>query len=927
MSTGPLIRQIINQAAFSNACGVSVGAVLSLSRPLDSPASSTPQIRRPPVSCAKCPALANAHCAVDFANGGVWKCCFCGHTNTGSSEFLGSSRAACSDLAHEAVVHVSSRPVAPPRTHHSQQPLHLVLIVDATLEPSTAADVRAAILDALSGPSSPSPLSAALLTLITFDAAVCVHDLNTGAAHVLPGHASAAPQVLNFLAGCGASVSAPLAASLPRLESVLAGFRPLEADCVGSSPGAPPHAGPDACRARARCLGPAIEAGLRCVAIAASTAAAAAAAGKPPRPPSPTKPAARAGQPAGSPAGSPPSSSGGAARSPPQQARPAPEVPPVTAPTSRLIVLTGGPATKGPGSVPLHVLDSPDAARGHKELIQQAEQYWDALAGLAASHKGATVVDVVAGAGPGCSGRPSSLAALGKVATASGGTLTRHPGFGPLLAPHLAWLLSRHVGCQGVLDVIVSQGLNVTQVLGPVQQLGPSGAQAAINAAAAAAQGYYPAAGLPQQNGGSGGGGRGGAAPRPPARRLSPRAVRVSPGVEVGQGFTIRLEHAADLRAPAAFIQVQLSWIAADGRLWHLVVTRRWAVTDKLTAYVGSIDAAAAGVVLAKRFAADARQSSAAADARCARDVRAAVAAQVNLIASRFGREITLSGGFLGFGAQRPLLLPQELLPLAHALYHLQRGPMLSHGTGAAAAATLHPEERALLIDALLDAPFEHAQAGVSPRLFLLTELSSGTVQVPGVAQAAAPKYALAPLPPVSLPLAIAPAGTVLALDIGHVVCLMAVPAPGSDGADLAIPPQLLHTCAEAVSPLTAGRFPPPALVAATAAPSSSSPLPPPPPPSSCSEQQAQQERPLWGCHRQVFVSALVPVHADTFADMRLQCGPQLLQGITNPQLHDLLDNPLLQPVGRKQQTDDPSFMQWCRALNVQPIAPAGVTW
>ena len=99
----------------------------------------------------------------------------------------------------------------------------------------------------------------------------------------------------------------------------------------------------------------------------------------------------------------------------------------------------------------------------------------------------------------------------------------------------------------------------------------------------------------------------------------------------------------------------------------------------------------------------------------------------LTLIASRCGREVQLSRGILGMGARKARAWPPELLPVARALYQLQRGSMLGP-----APERVHPDHRLIGMNSLLSASAWTVQRMVMPRLLGLQD--GGLHELPAVA-------------------------------------------------------------------------------------------------------------------------------------------------------------------------------------------------
>ena len=108
--------------------------------------------------------------------------------------------------------------------------------------------------------------------------------------------------------------------------------------------------------------------------------------------------------------------------------------------------------------------------------------------------------------------------------------------------------------------------------------------------------------------------------------------------------------------------------------------------------------------------------------------VRNALRAQLNLIASRCGREIQISRGLLGIGARMGREWPQNLLLLAHVLFQLQRNSLLGPSPAQ------DSDERLIRVNTLLSASSGAAVKMILPRLHAFAESGPDLKELPAAA-------------------------------------------------------------------------------------------------------------------------------------------------------------------------------------------------
>ncbi|KAG2428786.1 hypothetical protein HXX76_011486 [Chlamydomonas incerta] len=949
---------VVNQRAFANTCGVPLGAHMDF---VPSSALRLPQVTgRTPLRCNGCSGFMNVYCKTNLTKW-VWKCNLCGAVNV-HKEQLGHSAdvASYAELCGEAVEYVMPLPNGSVGPAHTLQnvPPHVVFAVDTTLELSDLRAVKEAVLAAA---TSLPPTT--LISLITFDGSVSLHNLGPEhrASYTLPaafaappvpgaGGVAAAPsgggvvpgaehsadqqaviqQLLDKFcsrtAGSGVGPGASgllvvpageVAAVLPR---VLATLRTVQGDVP--------------VRVRSRCLCAAVEASLRLVAAAAHLdlgrhhylAA------------------------------------------------------------SRVVVMAAGPATQGPGAVPLDLLDQAVSEKGRapeNKAVAAALDLGVALGAMAA--KIGVAVDIFTST---CIGINAPL--LTAIAHTSGGELmpqvmpphhlpTQHAAHNPshgggnhshsshgghgshghptavsaapvgataggfvpgLLSRQLRAALARRWGVEGRLDCFCSEGLRLTQWMGPLDPIRAdledvAGTPAAVSVPTAGGDaGQLPRPGSARDPGAGVGG-----APW----RLSSSACGIS-ALEVGRGASLRLEVTRDLDVPSLLLQVALHYtdLAAQQRVVR-VVTRKIQVVESRSEFLRTVNPTAAAALLGKRAVLDAKKAGAFRDSRKAEEARLAVGAQLGLVAARCGREVMTSRGLLGFGGRKLWQWPPELMPLAYALYHFTRGPILGApappppGTHPAAAHShLHSlwdcDTRLVGINTLLWSAWGDAYRAMAPKLYAVLPAAPPPPQATPFPDAAAPPPPpplpqLAALPCVSL--AAVMARTVpLVLDAGTAVLVSPTeePAPGGStapgvatGAAAGLTPELIEAALQAAgvaaeggsagpSP-SPGRFPIPAVVLTPGAQAGGGQL----------------------------AARLIPVHRDPYDEQALQ-QPQLQQlgqAVAAQLSKQLLESgkqataaamaalaaaglPAVQ--AKQAAAAAASFAEWCRGVNVQPF-------
>eukprot|EP00892_Ulva_mutabilis_P008473 jgi/Ulvmu1/5999/UM026_0123.1 len=435
------------------------------------------------------------------------------------------------------------------------------------------------------------------------------------------------------------------------------------------------------------------------------------------------------------------------------------EVPPE--PMVRVMTMLGGPCTCGPGSASMEVVDGEAAAADGMDqfLMLEAEKFVATLA--AGLHDAGMVVDIISGGL-----NASNLALWDRAVTHTGGTLTIQEGFGGLLSANLAAMLQRAQAAAVSLDFSASDGLAVENVIGP------SVTTAVPTRIPPTFQHRTPSRRRLQSPGsiGSGGGAE---------FARSTLAACDTDSLEAGQAFAVLLKSTQDLEGGYAVVQAVARWRNPAGLAVMRVATRRLEVTRNFAAYATSLCHPASSVLLAKSLILAAENQGASRDPQALEDARARCASLLRSLARTAGVPTERRRGWgsflLGaglFGAGESWQLPRCLLPVAEALYHLQRGQLLGHVVG-------HSDERAQLFHLFLKADLSLAQAALVPSAYQVTPDGQGVM----------------PMRPCDL---ILDANTVIVLDCGTQIFLWL-------GSNLPLPPDAAAAvCRESLLALNA---------------------------------------------------------------------------------------------------------------------------
>lgn len=351
---------------------------------------------------------------------------------------------------------------------------------------------------------------------------------------------------------------------------------------------------------------------------------------------------------------------------------------------SRVLLVTTGPATKGPGRVPLSSLDrrqGPDDPQAAK----QAQHFFARLAEQAG--RAGVAVDLVA-----VGQAAVNVPLLGPLAQKTGGFASIHQRFDELSGVGLATALMRRQGMEGFLDIHTSTGLGVTHVTGPLAPL------VRRNLSSSRMQQHSK----PTMN----------------------ACEMVS--VETGQAIAVGLEVTKNLEGDYAFMQVVLSWRSLQGGWLQRVVSRRVSTTGSLQTVTTGTNWSTAAVLAGKRWVRQAQASGAAHKRRAAQQLRKQIGQHVSQVVSQAGGGPSTWGPLTWLAPPPPAVLPPYLHSFAQVMYQLQRGPMLGEVAG-------HADERALLHSCFLAASSPAALLMMAPALYRYSPTTDAFQQVPAL--------------------------------------------------------------------------------------------------------------------------------------------------------------------------------------------------
>ncbi|GMH33540.1 hypothetical protein BSKO_01374 [Bryopsis sp. KO-2023] len=488
----------------------------------------------------------------------------------------------------------------------------------------------------------------------------------------------------------------------------------------------------------------------------------------------------------------------------------------------RVLVIMGGLGTYGPGAM---VLDSNGELVNFKD--DPARDGIKMFTRLAAVAQGMGVPVDLFGVGPSSNG----VALLEPLGRASGGGLTMHSCVNSaMLAKSIQMSLARTFGTHGLLDVRLSPGLEVTSVIGNVFDRMGSGESG--------------------------------------VRKLSSNACTIR-NLEVGKAYGLWVEATRDLDQQDLYMQVLLGWKALDGSHVERVVTRKLSPTGNLVDYMKSINPGPASVLMAKKIVLETARMLAIKEKKKAEDIRLGLSTKLAYFAQKFGKLLEKKGvGLFGFGVKQKWSCPQEMSAFAHALYHLQRGPMIGP-----LPCTSH--DRSFLHSTFLSGSVAVGECMLVPKMYEVDPRS----------------FTLQEVPPIDLALR---QDSAILLDHGsHMFIWLGASLATQDGTGekgaaesvgnghSGLISSLIHACERHAVSLSSSRFPTPELRIV----------------------QEGTDDMRW------LLSRVVPGRKDQFADQKNQ--------LPRSMSLDLEDTK--RSMGRFPISAEPSLYEWCREFGVEP--------
>ncbi|VAH76402.1 unnamed protein product [Triticum turgidum subsp. durum] len=315
----------------------------------------------------------------------------------------------------------------------------------------------------------------------------------------------------------------------------------------------------------------------------------------------------------------------------------------------RILVCAGGPNTFGPGSTP-HSVQHPNYAY----LEKTAMKYMESLGHEARRHS--TIVDIL------CAGTcPVRVPVLQPLAKCSGGVLLLHDDFGEAFGVNLQRASTKATGSHGLFEIRCSDGMLVTQVIGPGEEASPDSHETFKHDTSFCIQMH---------------------------------------SVEGTQSFSVSLETKADIRNDFIYFQFAVRYSNMYQTESTRVITSRLQTVDGLSAYLSSVQEDVASVIIGKRTVLRAKTASDAFDMRLTIDER------IKDVALKFGTQVPKS---------KLYRFPKELSSLPECLFHLRRGPLLGSIIG-------HEDERSVLRSLFLNASFDLSLRMLAPRCIMHRE-------------------------------------------------------------------------------------------------------------------------------------------------------------------------------------------------------------
>lgn len=290
---------------------------------------------------------------------------------------------------------------------------------------------------------------------------------------------------------------------------------------------------------------------------------------------------------------------------------------------ARVLIMTSGPCTVGPGSV---ALDGDDYDHYQESQQRSSVKYFTRVAEEARMR--GVVIDVLCG-GLGIAPGVSYMLPL---VQETGGALLLHEGFGKLTCSTIKTATCQPVFTNASFDVRFSPGIRVTQLIGPISEIAKSRSQKSVSNA------------------------------------FSDNAVQVL-GLSNATGIVVCFDPSACKNLEYAYLQCMTRWTQPGGSHITRILTRRMPCTDSEDQFLESICGQAAALIVAKKAAVSEDMFT---DLEA---VREGVEKSMGTIGRIFVRRADTDRGKLP-------RLPEELSAMAEGLYNLQRGALVGPAFG-----------------------------------------------------------------------------------------------------------------------------------------------------------------------------------------------------------------------------------------------------
>jgi hypothetical protein len=234
----------------------------------------------------------------------------------------------------------------------------------------------------------------------------------------------------------------------------------------------------------------------------------------------------------------------------------------------------------------------------------------------------------------------------------------------------------RFLGVRGVVDVRLSDKLEIDQIIGPIKAVSP---------------------GLRRLNGIQG------------HQVLSPNAVEMT-SVETGQGITVSLKAKRDIPESVTYLQVDIRYVSLGGAVHHRVITTSLSVTGSGREFILSMDPLVAGVALAKRSLVNVRKAGY--TPKAISNLKKELGNLMYEMSRNFSPKIRSSRLF----SKSTCLVKEELAVLCEFVYHLCRSIVMS-------TSGCHVDEKMVFVAQLLSSDVTKSILMIWPRCTSITSV------------------------------------------------------------------------------------------------------------------------------------------------------------------------------------------------------------